>query len=231
MFAVSPLLFGRSLKGRVITETGSPLPGALVVLVRVGGPDIEAGILVRTDERGIFRFKKKGDALLVRKAGYLPLLYHVDAKHRTPRIVMNSVTPEERVPRAAACPSPTLGKKSVFVSANYRIITDETLDIRESHEGNASITGIYLGNKQEKMIIVSGMAGLINYPTIDVLAHTNAIAGSVFDESEDIRGTTLTGRHWRWAFLNGAHIKYYDASPETAEGFDRLIGSICELSK
>jgi hypothetical protein len=58
-------------EGRVITESGSPLRSATVLLVRKGGGDVELGILSQTDEAGVFHLKTTPDALFVQKEGYL----------------------------------------------------------------------------------------------------------------------------------------------------------------
>jgi hypothetical protein len=221
-------------EGRVISKSGSPLPGASVLLVRKGGHDIEAGTMVETDEDGVFHLKDTPTALFVKKTGYLPLLYRVDGNGQGPLVVMNDAPPEARVP-LAVCSDRSSGQRFLLVGSKTKIITEEKLKVKKSYGYgmDTSMTVISYPEKgQETMTIVTGNGVILGYPKVDVLALTDAIAARVLEDgSMDISGTTLTGKHWRWAFVNGAHIEYYDASPEVAEGFDRLISNMCRIER
>jgi hypothetical protein len=223
-FALPPLQGG--FEGRVVTESGSPLREAAVLLVSKGRPDIEAENLVATDENGMFHLKRIPDALFVQEPGYLPLLYRVDGNDHAPLVVMNKVAPEAKVP-LPSCPNPGSGQRLLFVGSEKKIITWEKLRI----QGDPGLMEIsYPSKRQEKMTIASG--GIYQgYPRIDVLAYTDAIAARVLDGGKDISGTTVAGKRWRWAFLNGFHIEYYDVSPDVAERFDSLIGNMCTIEQ
>jgi hypothetical protein len=149
---------------------------------------------------------------------------------RPPLVVMKNVTPEANVP-LAPCPDRNSGQQFLVVGSKLRIITEEKLKVRVDKSVDPGLTdgasvGVisYPDKKRETMTIVTGKAALLGYPQVDALAHTDIFVVRVHQEGGvDISGSTQTGRHWRWAFLDGAHVEYYDVSPEVAK--DSIVSS------
>jgi hypothetical protein len=205
---------GGGFEGRIITQSGSPLADATVVLLRKNGGDIESGIEVATDENGIFHLKETPEALFVQKQGFLPVLYRVDENDRSPLVVMNDVPPEPRVP-LAVCAGQSYGKRVLLIGPDVEIITEEKVKVKaETDPADPTLppsptvtTFSYPHKKRETMtIVMGGHVVFIGNPHVDVLAQTDAIA--VRGGGADISGTTRTGKHWRWAFLHGAPLRH-----------------------
>jgi hypothetical protein len=216
-----------AFEGRVITESGSPIQGAGVVLVSKGAPEIEYGNFVNTDETGTFHLKRIPDAVFVQKEGYLPQLFRVVSVGQKPLVVMQPLSPES-MPAMPLCRELGSGERFVSAGFKHRIIVGSELEIKQTNGVDNGFTEIsYRKNRHEKMSISWGIGGIIGYPNIDALARTSDIV--VRDAGRDISGATTDGKRWRWMFGGSAHIEYYDASPETAELFDHQIAGICTI--
>jgi hypothetical protein len=211
-------------EGRVISESGSPIQAAGVVLVSKGAPEVELGNFVNTDETGTFHLKRIPDALFVQKEGYLPQLFRIVSTTQKSLVVMHPLSVEP-MPAMPLCRE--LGNGERFVSAGFfhRIIVGSELKIKQTNDVDTGFTEISYGKKT--MTISWGMSGDINYPHIGALADTTDIV--VRDAGRDISGATEDAKHWRWLFGGGSHIEYYDASPEAAQLFDREIAGICRI--
>lgn len=215
----------REFEGRVITESGAPLEDAHVLMVSRGAPEIEHGNLVNTDETGAFHLKRIPDAVFVQKEGYLPQLLRIPSISQKPLVVMHPLSAES-MPATPLCRELGSGERFVSTGFNHRIIVGTELKIGQTNGVDTSFTEISYG--KNTMAISWGMVGIINYPNISALAGATEIV--VRSAGTDFSGITRDGKHWRWMFGSGAHIEYYDASPEAAELFDRQIAGICRVN-
>jgi hypothetical protein len=218
--------------GRVITESGAPLPGATVLLVRKGGGEVEMGILSQTDEAGVFHLKTAPDALFVQKEGYLPQLYRVDGIPGNPLVVMKAA--DQHVTFSLVqCSDSMPMQKTQRVGLKGRITILEETKIKVSRGVDASFIEISYSGKEPQTLTISSGGVFLGYPHVDALAETKDIIVHPAENGTklDISGTMVNGKHWRWAFIGGTHIEYYDASAEAADVFDHLIASMCGVGQ
>ena len=212
-------------EGRVITESGSPIQGAGVVLVSKRAPEIEVGNFVNTDDTGTFHLKRIPDAVFVQKEGYLPQLFRIVSISQQPLVVMHPLSVES-MPAMPLCRELGSGERFVPAGFNHRIIVGSESKIEQANGIDTSFTEISYG--KNRIAIAWDIVGSVNYPHISALAGTREIV--VRSGGRDISGTTAGSKHWRWLFAGGAHFEYYDASPEAAELFDRQIAGICRIN-
>ena len=215
----------RGFEGRVITESGSPIQGAGVVLVRKGASEVDLGNFVTTDETGAFHLKRTPDAVFVQKEGYRPQLFRIDSISQRPLVVMQPLSAES-MPAMPSCREPGSGERFVSAGFDQRVIVGTESKIKQTNGVDTGFTEI--SYDKNTMVISWGMGGIVNHPHISALAAT--IEMVVRNAGSDISGTTADGKRWRWMFGRFAHIEYYDASPEAAELFDRQIAGICRIS-
>lgn len=215
----------RGFEGRVITETGSPIQGAGVVLVSKGASEIEVGNFINTDETGTFHLKRIPDAVFVQKKGYLPQLFRIVSTSQNPLVVMHPLS-AELMPAMPLCREPGTQERFVSAGFDHRIIVGSEPKIKQTNRVDTGFTEISYG--KNTMTIAWGMGSIIGYPNINALAHTAELV--VRDAGRDISGATAEGKRWRWMLGGSAHIEYYDASPEAAEFFDRQIAGICRIN-
>gem|GEM_PF-2303825 len=169
---------------------------------------------------------------LYKKKDILPQLYRVDGLPGNPLVVMKAAA-ERGTVSLLQCSDSTPMWKTLRVGLNGRIAIPEKTKIKVSRGADARFIEIsYPGKNPQTITFASGGVSL-GYPHVDALDETNDIIVHPAENGTklDLSGITVDGKHWRWAFIGGTHIEYYDASAEAADVFDHLIASMCGIGQ
>ena len=220
-----------ALTGRVLSESGKPLPGVSIAVVRADETEYQTDVTVETDKTGFFKIQDQAKILLARKAGFLPTFRLVNTRELTVDLVMRPATAEAPLSLPECGPTGREQRLGLPVGFSHRWVPpgNVSLDIQSGIDTSKTVIA-YRGREKESMTIWNGMYGF-QQPRLDALLQTVTFSSRSIERlgRAEMRGTTKTGRRWRWIPFTGGYIDYYDASPEASEFFDRLISQVCAI--
>jgi hypothetical protein len=233
LFALIAAFANAQIHGRVLTESGEPIAEASIFVVQSGEIGYESSYKIITNDGGRFKITRPGPLLLVAKSGFIPALHPLTLGERDIILTLEPSSAEPTL-QFTACPWDHDGKRGNPVGFAHRFFppNDVPLKWEQGIDTNKSVVS-FPGHEIETMTIWTGMYAF-DQPRLDALLQTSHFTARGIEGSPtaEMSGTLKNGRKWRWIPLFAGYIDYYNASPEAADFFDRLISQhVCALER
>ncbi len=195
---------------------------------------------ITTNSNGLYQIENLHNVIRFSKAGLKPIT--VPAFQSTLNVVMeeaNAVDSEWIIPY---CPllSENKGRR---IGARLKVLVPKGITVQENSDIDYTMAKIYdrSVSDSEAMTIGDGpnwsMSGLpywINKDMVDTIDRTVVCRNQQQDESAsscvgvvDIRGHSKAGKYWRFIGDSFETIEYANVSKASAEGFDKIMETLC----
>jgi hypothetical protein len=223
LFEIHAQSIRSEVNGRVIDEDGSGISGALVVASGAGFYG-----WANTDADGSFHLKAAGAFISVRHQLFKAQLIRLSELPEPVRISLMK-SDDETTWKLPACNSlPNRGM--AWIGGGLRVISRSdhfTGPVYGEHDSHW-----YIKSGNGTLHIVDGYAWHSGLPLESTLTASQGINVRSWIYKEivglDLSGQTKDGKRWRWIGAPVAYaIEYRNATPESADHFDKIIESAC----
>ena len=226
-----------AVRGRVTTDDGEPISGAIVKSTRV--------FLAETDAEGAYELEMVDELIQARAPGYLPNTKRREPGQTTVDFVLSETDDTWEVPLCSTLEDsgprfgfpwslPTLGAKIESGSDSHHGGVWYRAKIHDKASESAQLQynswvhccgGMPLSHRYIESIELTERLFAAAGRDTALPSDSNPL---IYSAGLDARGVDVSGKHWRWVGpIWDLAITYSEASKEEAQRLDEMIDSMC----
>jgi len=209
-----------TISGRVVDESGQPIPGA-----HIDHSDVKEQEQLFTDEMGRFHVETRAAAVVIRKHGFDGQIVRIDSAAPL-RIVLQRATP------LPACKTACVGLKNGLGSFCFPPVPTVRIS-DQGRMGDSTMREFMVPTTDgpREVLFGTGPSWSLGIPfTGDVWESVEYSEKDYINGESDVidaRGKTIDGKLWRFVGTFGESASYYQVDPRDASLPDKFLDGVC----